>query len=206
MLIARAVRISGGPGLGGLTRHALRDAARRPPRSRRAAVHGAGTPPPEPPTTVGGQEVSRGRQLPRTVARHTGSWRWRYRTSDISLTSNRPYLSRSDAEKAAGTAYRHHSLKLVEPRRRAGDADRPCHPAARPAGRDGERLACAVSDRNLAPAAQKMTSRRGRPKLRSVERDMVEREAVFQFVPVSPKVLQRTGPTTLSRATPVRLY
>ncbi|GAB3804706.1 hypothetical protein [Micromonospora zhanjiangensis] len=42
------------------------------------------------------------------------TWRWRYRSGKIELTSNQSYLSRSAAEEAARTAYRGRSVTLLE--------------------------------------------------------------------------------------------
>jgi ubiquinol-cytochrome c reductase cytochrome b subunit len=98
-VITRAVRLSAGRGIGDLTRRDLTAALRRDNQPDRPG-------PAVPAIAAERAEMWQERN---------GTWRWRYRAADISLTSNRPYLSQSEAETAAETAYPGCPVVAVEP-------------------------------------------------------------------------------------------
>jgi ubiquinol-cytochrome c reductase cytochrome b subunit len=117
-LIARALRASGGPGIGDLQRRDLWTAAQWVPEARIAPEDGAGSPAGTPPAPHDVPEsdlpASAGGRIELWQDRH-GTWRWRYRTANLSLTGNQAYLSRTEAEQAANTAYGDLPLVTVEP-------------------------------------------------------------------------------------------
>ena len=101
-LIARAVRASGGRGVSELTRRDL----------RAAVAVGAGT------GAGAGRapEVGAGDRDARIELwqERDRTWRWRYRMAEVSLTSNRAFLSREEAEESARIAYRELPLVTLE--------------------------------------------------------------------------------------------
>ncbi|ROT28187.1 cytochrome b [Micromonospora sp. HM5-17] len=138
-LVARALRANGGRGVGDLTRADVRSAGR---------LVCVGSPVGGAPTGIGTPE---GTAEPVDADRvelwrdRTGLWRWRYRGASVSLTANRAYPSRAEAERAARTAYGDLSVWEVAP-----PGGRPGAPAAvaaragRAAGRVGGYLALAA--------------------------------------------------------------
>ncbi|MFD0822185.1 cytochrome bc complex cytochrome b subunit, partial [Micromonospora zhanjiangensis] len=97
-LIARALRASRGQGVGSIGREHLRAAVDR---------HAGGDGPAE----LLAPELD---QVVEVWPQDELTWRWRYRSGKIELTSNQSYLSRSAAEEAARTAYRGRSVTLLE--------------------------------------------------------------------------------------------
>ncbi|MEV4754227.1 ubiquinol-cytochrome c reductase cytochrome b subunit [Micromonospora sp. NPDC049559] len=103
-LAARALRANGGRGIGELTRRDLRAAPqqRTGPGERDASAAPAG------PLDGADGRVELWRDP-------DGTWRWRYRSGEVTLTANLAYLSREEAERSATTAYRRAPVVAVEP-------------------------------------------------------------------------------------------
>ncbi|MFY1671462.1 cytochrome b [Plantactinospora sp. WMMB334] len=136
-LVARTLRAGGARGVGEVSdtdvRSALRSAPGTPgPRHGPTGGGRPGTPPED------GDRIELWRE-------RSGVWRWQYRSSVITLNGNQAYLSRTEAARAAETAYGGLPVRQVEPPGApAGTASGSVRRAGRAAGRAGSYLALLV--------------------------------------------------------------
>jgi ubiquinol-cytochrome c reductase cytochrome b subunit len=153
-LVARTLRASGARGVGEVTGGDVRSAL-QPAAARRAADVGHASDAGDSSAQEGSSRTpgDDGRSVPPETGgsrielwrERTGVWRWRYRSSEITLTGNQAHLSKPEAERAAETAYGDLPVSDVEPPGgRGGAAVRTVERAGRAAGRAGSYLALLV--------------------------------------------------------------
>ena len=116
-VIARALRGSGGRGVGELTRQDLVAGARRRSVGPAASGRDAGSAREEPAEDTGRETAEPGTAGGRVELwqERDGTWRWRYPVAGNPLISNLAYLSRPEAEEAAAIAYGRLPTVTAEP-------------------------------------------------------------------------------------------